>query len=114
MGSYEGCNQRRPITIIKDTIMTTKKIEQEINQIDEAIEWLEEFTANLKAGNTITKAAAKEFSALIDALSSLTTVKGETNKTNKTKDAPVGKLTVIGDDVPYTPKGKITWEGGDR
>ena len=86
--------------------MTTKKIEQEINQIDEAIEWLEDLTANLKAGNTITKSAAKELTTLIQALSKLTTVKGEANKT---EDAPFGRLKIIGDDIPYTPKGKITW-----
>ena len=71
--------------------MTTKKIEQEINQIDEAIEFIEEFLANLRAGNTITKSAAKELTALIQALSKLTTVKGEANKT---EDAPFGKLII--------------------
>jgi len=86
--------------------MTTKKIEQEINQIDEAIEFIEEFLANLRAGNTITKSAAKELTTLIQALSKLTTVKGEANKT---EDAPFGRLKIIGDDIPYTPKGKITW-----
>ena len=69
---------------------TKKKLESEISQIDQAIEWLEDFTANLKAGNTITKKAAKEFSILIDALSSLSTV--------------TGKVT------PFSPVGEIVWE----
>ena len=88
--------------------MTTKEqLSEEINQIDEAIEFIEEFLANLRAGNTITKSAAKELTTLIQALSKLTTVKGEANKT---EDAPFGRLKIIGDDVPYTPKGKITWD----
>ena len=76
---------------------TKKKLESEISQIDQAIEWLEDFTANLKAGNTITKKAAKEFTILIDALSSLSTVTGKAN-------------TVPKKQVPYKPKGEIVWE----
>ena len=77
--------------------MTTKKqLKQEISQIDEAIEWLEDFVLNLKAGNTITKKAAKEFTTLVDALSSMATVKGEAN--------PVEK------EEPFDPVGKIIWD----
>lgn len=72
---------------------TKKKLESEISQIDQAIEWLEDFTANLKAGNTITKKAAKEFTALIDALSSLSTVTGKANTVK-----------------PFSPVGEIVWE----
>ena len=75
---------------------TTKQLKKEINQIDQAIDWLEDFVANLKAGNTITKQAAKEFTTLVDALSSMATVKGEAN--------PVEK------EEPFEPVGKIIWD----
>jgi len=78
--------------------MTTKEqLKTEINQIDEAIEYLDEFVANLKAGNTLTKKAAKELASLIEALGSLPTLAGKPNAVEKAFE-PVGKI--VWDELP--------------